>query len=175
MRRLFTRESAAPAEVVTRAALARGERVLAAAQAEDGTWLMATRASLVLAPEADPVTAIPWQQVEAADWSRDDDRLRVSEVGEFGQERPSYEFTLTDPGKLLAVIRERVTASVVLQRHVELAGGAGLFVVARRAPTGGDEITWSYEYDAGVDPDDPQVRIAAQRGLRAAAEELGLG
>jgi hypothetical protein len=35
------------------------------------------------------------------------------------------------------------------------------------------EVTWAYEFDAGVDPADPAVAHLAEKGLRAAAEELG--
>jgi hypothetical protein len=185
MRRRFARETAAPADVVARAGLG-GEKVLAATEARDGTWLLATRRALVLVPPlvvespstAEPVetlvSTIPWEQVEAADWSRDDDRLRVSEVGEYGERRPVHELVLDEPGKLLPMVRERVTASVVLQRRVAVRGKQGLFVVARRAPTGDGAITWAYELDSGLDPDDPEVRRLADLGLRAAAEELGL-
>ena len=114
-----------------------------------------------------------WEQVQAADWTRDDDRLRVSEVGEYGEVRPVHEVVLPEPGLLLDLVRERVTASVVLQRRVEVTDGRGLMVVARRAPAGG-EVTWAYELDPGLDPDDPAVREAAAAGLRSAAEELGL-
>jgi hypothetical protein len=197
MRRLFARETAAPADVVARAGLG-AEKVLAAAEARDGTWLLATRRALVIVPpsvvvpppvveptpvvEPPPVvepvetqvSTIPWEQVEAADWSRDDDRLRVSEVGEYGERRPVHELVLDEPGNLLPMVRERVTASVVLQRRVIVRGKQGLFVVARRAPNGDGAITWAYELDAGLDPDDPEVRRLADLGLRAAAEELGL-
>jgi len=179
--RLFARDATAPADVVVRAGLPAGERVLAATRARDGRWLLATRRRLVVVPAdeverdsrvAEPVE-IGWEQVEAADWSRDDDRLRVSQVGEFGQPRPVHEFVLDEPGKFLPLVRERVTASVVLQRRVVVHGKQGLFVVARRVPDT-DEITWAYELDPGVDPDDPEVRRLAELGLRAAAEELGL-
>jgi hypothetical protein len=175
MRRLFARETAAPADVVARAGLG-AEKVLAATEARDGTWLLATRSVLVLVEpgETPGVTTIPWQHVEAADWSRDDDRLRVSEVGEYGERRPVHELILDDPGKLLPMVRERVTASVVLQRRVVVRGRQGLFVVARRSPNGDGAITWAYELDTGLDPDDPEVRRLAELGLRAAAEELGL-
>jgi hypothetical protein len=192
MRRPFARDTVAPAEVVARAELG-GEKVLAATEARDGTWLLATRSALVLVPprlveppqvvepsrvvepvETPRVATIPWQQVESADWSRDDDRLRVSEVGEYGEPRPVHELHLDDPGKLLPMVRERVTASVVLQRRVVVRDKQGLFVVARRAPNGASAITWAYELDAGLDPDDPEVRRLAELGLRAAAEELGL-
>jgi hypothetical protein len=175
--RLFTRDTAAPADVVARAGLPAGERVLAATCADDGQWLLATRRRLVIVPpdesgSAEPL-AIGWEQVEAADWSRDEDRLRVSQVGEYGEPRPVHEFVLDDPGKFLPLLRERVTASVVLQRRVVVRGTQGLFVVARRVPDTG-EITWAYELDPGVDPDDPEVRRLAELGLQAAAEELGL-
>ena len=185
--RLFARDAALPDDVVARSALPRGERVLAATRARDGRWLLATRRRLVIVPadateagsgsgsgstRAEPV-AVGWEQVEAADWSRDDDRLRVSQVGEYGERRPVHEFVLDDPGKFLPFLRERVTASVVLQRRVVVHETQGLFVVARRVPDS-DEITWAYELDPGVDPDDPEVRRLAELGLEAAAEELGL-
>lgn len=191
---LFARDTVAPSEVVAGAELG-GEKVLAATEARDGSWLLATRSALVIVPprsratepsraaapsgEVEPVetprtVTIPWQQVESADWSRDEDRLRVSEVGEYGEPRPVHELYLDDPGKLLPMVRERVTASVVLQRRVVVRGKQGLFVVARRAPNGASAITWAYELDAGLDPDDPDVRRLAELGLRAAAEELGL-
>jgi hypothetical protein len=174
MKRFLGRTAPAPADVVARAGLARGEKVLAAARSEDGTWALGTRDVLVLLPaeEAGP-TRIPWERVQAADWSRDDDRLRVSEVGEYGRPRPVHELVLAEPGLLLQLVRERVTASVVVQRRVEVASGRGLTVVGRRPPRGG-EVTRAYELDPGVDPDDPEVREAAEAGLRRAAEELGL-
>jgi hypothetical protein len=175
MRRLFDRETVAPTDVVTAAGLGRGEKVLAATHARDGSWLLGTRRALVIVRPEQPVESIPWQQVEAADWSADDDRLRVSEVGEYGRPRPVHTFTLDEPGRLLPLVRERVTASVVLQRRVVVRGKQGLFVVARRAPVGDAAITWAYELDAGLDPEDPEVRRLAELGLQAAAEELGLG
>ena len=82
--------------------------------------------------------------------------------------------TLSEPGRLLELVRERVTASVVLQRRVVVLGEKGLLVIARRPPRGDGEITWAYEFDRGVDPEDPTVMEAAKDGLRCAEEELGL-
>lgn len=184
IRKLRGRGSGVPADVVARAGLPRGGKVLAAARARDGTWLLGTRSALVLVPPASgggtgasmdvAVEALPWERIQSADWSRDDDRLRVTEVGEYGRPRPRHVFQLDEPARLLELLRERVSASVVLQRRVEVSGKKGLFVVARRPPTGEGEIRWAYEFDAGIDPDDPEVRRLAEAGLRSAAEELGL-
>ena len=173
----FRRSVAVPSDALERANLARGERVLAGTVTADGTWLLGTvDALLIVDPSlvpADP-SRVPWQHIESADWDRESEQLEVAEVGEFGQRRPEYLFTVSDPGLMLELIRERVTASVVLQRRVPVSGKLGLFVVARRAPRGDSEITWAYEFDGGVDPEDPVVMEAANRGLDAAAEELGL-
>jgi len=172
-----------PADVLGRVRLGRGERVLAAAVTRDGTWLLGTRDALLVETGLPPAdmgagrqesVRIPWQQVERADWDRDTEKLTVLEVGKFGRIRPEYAFEVDDPGLVLDLIRERVTASVVLQRRVTVSGKKGLFVVARRAPHGDSEITWAYEFDRDVDPQDPTVMEAARRGLETAAEELGL-
>jgi hypothetical protein len=179
MRNPFRRAVRVPSAVRASARLSRGEKVLAGVQARSGDWLLGTRDALVVVPSLDPAVVsdavrIPWETVERADWNRDEGRLVVAEVGEYGGPRPQHRFSVDDPGLLLEMVRERVTASVVLQRRIVLAGRNGLFVVARRAPSGGGEVTWAYEFDAGVDPRDPGVMAAAEQGLAAARQELGL-
>ena len=174
MRNIFRRGALVPAEVSVRAGLGRGDGVLAAAVADDGTWLLGCRDALVLVG-ATGVTRLPWERVETADWDRDGSRLRVSEVGEFGQVRPVHVLTVPEPGLLLPMVRERVTASVLLQRRVPVLGRLGVLVVARRPPRGRGDITWAVEYDAGLDPDDPLVAQVAADGVRAAQDELGPG
>lgn len=132
-----------------------------------------TRDALYVRPAgaAAPVR-IAWEDVEAADWDAESGRLRVSEVGTWGAPRPVHEVPLVDPERLLQLVRERVTASVVLQRHVRLVGRRGVRVIARRAPRGGP-LRWLYEYDEGVDPDDPEVRRRAEAALAVALAEAG--
>lgn len=114
------------------------------------------------------------EEVQAADWDAETSTLSVSEVGSWGEERPRHTFTLEEPGRLLELVRERVTASVVLQRHVAVRGKRGVRVVARRAPRGDRPISWIFEFDEGVDPADPAVRDAAEQALAVAQAEVGL-
>jgi len=174
VRNIFRRGAVVPAEVSARAGLGRGDSVLAAAVADDGTWLLGSRDALVLVGDG-AVLQLPWERIETADWDRDRSRLRVSEVGEFGQVRPVHTLTVPDPGLLLPMVRERVTASVLLQRRVPVVGRLGVLVVARRPPRGQGDIVWAVEFDAGLDPGDPLVADAAADALRAAQEELGPG
>jgi hypothetical protein len=155
--------------------VAPGERLLAWAALAEGGWVAGTRDALYL-----PGVRIPWEQVQAADWDRDGDHLRVSEVGTWGELRPRHVVTVADAAekdadRLLQLVRERVTASVLLSRHVPVTGRRGVRVVGRRAPSGRSEVLWSYEYDAGVDPDDPFVAVAAETALAAAKSDVGMG
>lgn len=158
----------------------RGEKLLADAVAEEG-HLGGTRDAFYVvrrlgtgALGLEETVRIPWEDVQAAEWDADASTLRVSEVGSWGEQRPEHVFTLPEPGRLLELVRERVTASIVLQRHVPVSGRRGLRVVARRAPRGDRPIRWIYEYDAGVDPDDPAVRRAAAEALADARVEVGI-
>ena len=122
------------------------------------TWSPGTRDAVYVAG-----VRVPWEQVEAADWDVDTSVLRISEVGSWGDVRPEHVLTLEEPGRLLELVRERVTATVVLQRHVPVRGRRGLRVIARRAPGGDRPVTWIYEYDAGIDPGRPR-RPGGRRG-----------
>lgn len=148
--------------------VAPGEKVLAWATTATGEVVAGTRDALYL-----PGTRLPWEEVEAADWDRDTSVLRLSEVGAWGEQRVEHAFTIEEPGRMLELVRERVTASVVLQRHVPLERHRGLRVIARRAPRGDRPIAWSYEYDEGIDPDDPAVREVARAALASARDEVG--
>lgn len=149
-------------------AVGTGESVLAWAEAADGTVVAGTRDAIYVGEER-----LPWELVEAADWDRDDELLRISEVGTWGEQRIEHAHSFDDPRRLLELVRERVTASVVLQRHVPVGGRRELRVIARRAPSGDRPVAWFYEYDEGVDPSDPAVRAAAEDALCRAREELG--
>jgi hypothetical protein len=169
--RLFQRSGGAPDEALARAELPRGEKALAAAPADDGSWLLGTRRSLVLVL-TDEVVRLPWEQVEDASWDQEARRLRVDAVGSYGEPRPSYTFTMEDPALLLQLVRERVTASIVLQRRVPVRDRLGLTVIARRSPVGGP-VQWMHAYDPGLDPDDPEVVAVADLALSQAQAEVG--
>ena len=155
-------------DAVRRAPVAAGEKVLAGIVAGDGTVAVGTRDAVYVGERR-----VPWESVERADWSQDTTTLTVVEVGTWGDRRPVHTLVVARPGRFLELVRERVTASVVLQRHVRVTGRQGLRVIARRAPRGDQPIDWFYEYDVGVDPADPAVRAAAEAALLAAHDELG--
>ena len=148
---------------------------LAAVEAEEGDWLVGTRDAFhVVAPDGTVRSTLRWEQVQRADWDQDADTLRVERVEEYGHPVTASSYVLREPGLLLPLVRERVTASVLLQRRVEIQRRRGFSVIGRRSPGGRGEVTWAFEFDAGVDPDDPAVMETAKAALRDAQESLGL-
>lgn len=169
--RLFERAGGVPADVLARAELPRGEKLLAHAPASDGSWLLGTRQRLTLVQPAG-TTQVAWERVEEAAWDQEGSRLTVTEIGAYGEPRPAYSFQLEDPSRLLQLVRERVTASIVLQRRIPVRGKLGLTIIGRRSPVGGP-VAWMQAYDQGLDPVDPEVAIVAAAGLLAAQGEVG--
>ncbi len=170
--KLFERGEGVPTDVLARSGLPRGERVLARARAADATWVLGSRRLLVIVPADGSTRRIPWEQVEDAAWDKETSRLTLTEIGSYGEQRPAYSFDMDDPAHLLQLVRERVMASIVLQRRVPLRGKQGLTVIGRRSPSGG-AVAWMVAYDEGLDPADPEVAAAAEQALAAAESEVG--
>jgi hypothetical protein len=150
-------------------------RVLASAETAEGTWLVGTRDALVVVSSANgEIETVPWEGVQRADWDVETSTLTVERVEEFGAPVVPMVFEVAAPGPFLQLLRERVSASIVVQKRVVLERKRGLTVIGRRPPSGDGEVTWAYELDKGVDPADPAVLAAADAGLREAQESLGL-
>ncbi|MFD0774140.1 hypothetical protein ACFQZ2_09410 [Streptomonospora algeriensis] len=160
----LTRRTALPEELRPRVLLQRGERVLAVSGG-GADALVGTDRALHL-PDGH---AVPWEHIDRARWT--EEGLTFTEEG-----HGRREFRIEDPGRLAEVVYERVTATIVVSRHVPLEGGEdaeGFRLVARRAP-GGSEVSWQVHVDEGVDPQDPRVAAQAGPELAALREQMGV-
>jgi len=148
-----------------------GERVLAAAADASGNWLAGSARALHLGSPTG-WTVLPWERIDRAAWDREGERLEVIEVAEFGQPQPRHLHRIDEPGRLLELLHERVSASVLITRHVPVEGSRGLRIVGRRAPGTDDPIVWSALLDDTLDPRDPSVVEALEQGLDQARREV---
>jgi hypothetical protein len=145
------------------------ERVLAFAETTDGGNVVATLRALYL-PATYDVGRLPWDRVVHATWTAPELVVTVQPVTA-GRPR-TVRLELPGPGALPAVLRERVTASVVAERHVAWRGDAGARFAARRTEDG--SIRWSVVLDPGLDPRDPEVRARADAELAALRSAWGV-
>ncbi|HEX2177866.1 MAG TPA: hypothetical protein VHG70_18335 [Nocardioidaceae bacterium] len=162
-----------PTEVARSLPLQHGESVLAAAADREERWYVGTGRALLL-PEHDGWRRLPWETIERATWDRDSEQLVVVETADFGRPEPTYRATLPDPDRLLRLVRERVTASIVIQFFEPVEGKRGITVSGRRSPHSDDEPTWSVLVDPGLDERSEPVRAAAEKALAAAQSEIGM-
>lgn len=161
-----------PADVRQQLRLEVGERVLAGATDASGGWTVGTDRALHLA-HGEGWRRLPWERVDRASFDDETEQLQVVEVADFGLPEPTHVLVLIEPRRLLDLVRERVTASVLLSRHVRLPDSGGAKVIARRSPVGGP-VEWSFWLADDVAPDDSQVRAALDLALADAEAELGL-
>ncbi len=133
--------------------------------------MVATTHALWL-PDGPDLRRVGWELVDEATWSRDASTLLVREAAVLGGRPRVWRLRMGDDRDLLLVIKERVRATVITSRRVDLDGPRGVTVVARRPP-GQDRLTWSVSVDAGVDVDDPAVRAAIDDTVSSVRAELG--
>jgi hypothetical protein len=143
--------------------LRRGERPLASARTQDGQPVEGYRDRLQVGE-----LSLAWQDILRAEWD-----AAASQLTLVLAEGDPVTLTLEDAALLLQLVRERISASVVSSRRVELDGRRGFTLMVRRPPSGG-EIRVLVEYDPGIDPDDPAVTNAARQAHRALRQDLGI-
>ena len=150
--------------------------MLASMRADDGGFVAGTEQALYLctAGEQAPVLRLGWEVIERAGWDKETEQLTVVEVTDFGQPEPVHRIALTDSHLLLDLIRERITASIVARRRVEVTRTSGLTAVARRSPTRSGDISVAFVLDKGLDPNDDAVTEAVERATAALRDDLGM-
>jgi hypothetical protein len=134
------------------------EQVLGHGTTRDGDLVVATLTGLHLPTEEG---TLAWDQVVRASWNMGRLDLTVQLVPGGGPRELALE--LADPGSLPQAVRDRVTTSIVAERHVRFDGDLGARFVARRTTVG--EVRWAVIIDPGLDPADPAVRARAADAL----------
>ncbi|MEV1240032.1 hypothetical protein ACIBO2_53025 [Nonomuraea sp. NPDC050022] len=150
-----------PADVRKALVTEPGERVLTFAATGDG-HVVATNLALHLPGGL----RVPYETIDRAAW--DEEGLNILTMS---GERHRVE--LPEPRLLPETVRERVNATIVVNKHVDLPGRGGVRLVARRPP-GGEVLGWTLVFDDGLDPNDPGVRAQAEQALEGVRRSMGV-
>ena len=170
--RWMARRSGLAHAVLERMAQESGERILAWATSAGDVHghVIATDRALVLVG-AD-VVRLPWDRVIRAAWS--DPVIEMLIQAQPGGPTRPLRLVMAESGRVPLVVRDRVTASVVAQHHVALdPAGRGVRLLARKVPMTG-QVRWIVLFDAGLDPEDPELRARADAALTQLRASLGL-
>lgn len=167
--------TAVPQRVKTALRLSRGEHILAASRAADGSYIVATVFALYRGwgPAGSPENdhwRLPYEDILRAVW---DDEAELLRVWEPSLPNGYTEVALPDPGAVPETVRERVTSTLVVSHHVPLQGKRGVWLSARRSAADA-EVRWTMLFDAGLDPTDPGLRTLAAAALEELRQSTGV-
>lgn len=159
-----------PPEDVRATPLPAGERLLAWSSLADdvGRVLATDRALRVM---SDPPVVLMWHEIVHAAWESDTSTVVVEASGRDSRV-VTHRWALHEPGSVPEVVRERVSASIVIVRHVALSGSRGARIVARRVH-GRPDLLWQVHPDAGISLEQRGYREVVQRELVALRSSLG--
>lgn len=159
-----------PGEIAAVVELSPGDRALAWATDDAGRHIVATEQALILQRNPPAYESIGWEAIDQASYA--DGVMSLTLVPEFDGTANRLRVPIGDALDLPIAVRDRVTASIVVNQHVPLNGRKGLRVVARRR-TGEPELRWGYVLDTGVE-DDEHLRSRAAGLVEQVRRESGL-
>jgi hypothetical protein len=151
-----------PPEVRKSLATEPGERVLTFAPGAVAGYVVATNLALHLTDG----TRVPYERIDKATW--DEQGVRVLTT-----DGTSHIEHVSEPRLVPETLRERVNATIVVNKHVDLPGRGGVRLVLRRRP-GGEMLGWTMVFDDGLDPEDPGVRAQAEQALEGVRRSMGV-
>lgn len=144
-------------------------RVLAWAATADGVAVASP--SALSYGDTEGWTHLGWHEIERGGWDEEGGRLGWYR---YGGERG--ELALTEPGRLPEVFRERVAASIVLEKFVPIRNGRGVLISGRRdlaAP--GSPITWNATLGRGLTWHTEGVQAATEAAIAQVRTEYDMG
>ena len=114
---------------------------------------------------------VGWHEIERGGWNADTSRLRWTR---YTGVRDLVE--LTEPGRLPELFRERVAASIVLEKVVPVHGGRGVTITGRR-DLGNPEsaIVWHTRLGTGLSWDGEGVESIVDQALAEVRTEYDIG
>jgi hypothetical protein len=113
---------------------------------------------------------VGWHQIEHGGWNAETHKLSWS-IYDGGRDF----IDLVEPGRMPELFRERVSASIVAERFVPIAGERGVTVSGRRdLGQTSPAISWHQTLGRGLSWNSDEVRTAADVALAELQAEYGL-
>jgi hypothetical protein len=117
----------------------------------------------------DAWTHVGWHEIERGGWNAETAALSwVLHGGRRGS------VTLEQPGRLPELFRERIAATIALERFVPVAGDRGVIVTARRDLAAGGGISWHSTLTRGLTWRSEGVQAAADQAMAELRSEYDL-
>ncbi|HIT74740.1 MAG TPA: hypothetical protein IAA98_04065 [Candidatus Avipropionibacterium avicola] len=128
--------------------------------------------------DEDRWTLVGWHEIDRGGWNPETFRLEIDQRGvvEAGLVRPGgrrHRIHLADPYRVPEVMTERVSATILFSRQVEMPESTTVLTVVARRDLGDQTITWLAVPSRGSAVDDPDVKAFAAAAVRRLRGEFG--
>ena len=148
--------------------LGRRPTILAWAPTDDG-WVIGLPGAMLWG-DGESWRSFPWHQVTTGQWDGLRGRLTWLDAGGV-----AHVATLEGGGRVAELFNERISASLVISRRVDLEAGQHITLALRRnLEPGSDQTAWQVIPGDGVDLQDPHVRARVDQELATAQTDFGL-
>jgi hypothetical protein len=138
-------------------------RILAWARTGDG-FCIGSPSRLSLS-EGDQWRHVGWHEIERGGWDAESGVLTWTELAAPGEKGVPGSVALTEPGRLPELFRERVSATIAVEKFVALTGSRGVVITARRDLGADGGISWHSALTRGLTWETEGVRGAVDRAM----------
>ena len=151
-------------------------RILAWAESEPG-HVVASPAGLSVTDGAGRWHHVGWHEIESGGWNGETRKLTWSRYAELVTEGARHgSAVLSAPGRLPEVFRERVAASIVVERFLPVSGERGVVLHGRRDLAQPDPvISWHATLGRGLSWRTPGLRAVVDQSLAELRTEYDPG
>jgi hypothetical protein len=108
---------------------------------------------------------IGWHEIERGSWNAEQGQLSWVLHAAQGNAAPRGSLELVKPGRLPELFRERISATIAIERFVPLLGERGVTITARRDLGVSDTIAWHSTLTRGLSWDTDGVRAAVDQAM----------
>jgi hypothetical protein len=151
----------------------RPARILAWARTSTG-YCIAGLTTLSYGDEAG-WTHIGWHEIERGSWNAELRKLSWVLHAAPGKPSPRGTLGLLEPGRLPELFRERISATIAIERFVPLFGERGVTISARRDLGASGTVAWHSTLTRGLSWETDGVRDAVDQAMEQLRTEYDVG
>jgi hypothetical protein len=116
-----------------------------------------------------------WHEIERGGWNSERNKLSWVRYAAPGGVPTHGVLELTEPGRVPELFRERISATIAVERFVPLAGERGVIIAARRDLGGSGAVVWHGTLTRGLSWQTDGVRSAVDQAMGQLKSEYDIG
>ncbi len=118
---------------------------------------------------------VGWHEIERGAWNAELRKLTWALHAAPGKPSPHGSLQLVEPGRLPELFRERIVATIAIEKFIPLAGERGVTITARRDLGGTGGVAWHSTLTRGLSWQTAGVRAAVDQAMEQVRTEYDVG